>query len=316
MWMIESGVVLLALILLVVGWVILQFRRFRRFIPKPNYRQTQRATNPSTWPNDDVTVAWVGHSTLYISLYGVRILTDPVFSHRIGVSLVGLKVGLKRHTSPALRIEDVVGQVDIIILSHAHMDHFDLPTLKRLAAPTVQVVTAKGTGQLLRRMPFGRVTELGEGDTLQLRAGVVITTVPVRHWGARFPWNKDYGWTGYVIQQGDVRILYAGDTAYTPAFQQLQDQPVIDIACMPIGAYAPTSFQGAHCTPEQAWQMFVDSGARWMVPIHWDTFVLSQEPVREPIERLLQVAGADADRVIIRNQGDVFHLSKVKQHSV
>jgi L-ascorbate metabolism protein UlaG (beta-lactamase superfamily) len=77
---------------------------------------------------------------------------------------------------------------------------------------------------------------------------------------------------------------------------------------MPIGAYAPDSFQQSHCTPEQAWSMFVDTGGRFLVPIHWDTFVLSQEPVDEPMKRLLAAAGDDADKIVIRSHGEVFTL--------
>jgi L-ascorbate metabolism protein UlaG (beta-lactamase superfamily) len=303
------GVGVLVVILLLAVWVWLQYRRFRRFVPQAPFRETRLAPEPATWAKDDVTVAWVGHSTLYINLFGLRILTDPVFSHRAGVSFGPVTLGPQRHTAPALKLEDVVGHVDVVLLSHAHMDHFDLPTLRRVADEHLEVVTAKGTRRLLRAMKFGHVRELGDTDSVTLTNGLVITAFPVRHWGARFPWNKQYAWTGYVIEYRGVCLLFAGDTAYTSTFGKLRDLVRIDIACMPIGAYAPDSFQGSHCTPEQAWQMFLESGAQWMIPIHWDTFVLSQEPVHEPMERLLHAAGDEQHRIVIREHGDVFQMS-------
>jgi L-ascorbate metabolism protein UlaG (beta-lactamase superfamily) len=84
----------------------------------------------------------------------------------------------------------------------------------------------------------------------------------------------------------------------------------IDLVFMPIGAYAPDVFQDNHCTPEQAWEMFQDIGAKWLVPIHWDTFILSGEPVDEPLQRLFQAAGAKKDRIVITEHGQIFSFQK------
>lgn len=312
MWVVWVFAAILGVVLCLIGWVYAQYRRFRRFVPKEAFRETPSITNLEAWKNDEVTVGWVGHSTMYMNLYGIRVLTDPVFSQRIGVSVLGLKIGPKRHTAPALTVEDVVGKVDIILLSHAHMDHVDLPSLRKLASPAVRVVTAKNTSRLLRTMPFGEVMELGTAETVTLDPGLTITAVDVRHWGARFPWNKTYAWTGFLIGIHNVRVFYAGDTAYTSEFQKLSLSEPVDIACIPIGAYSPDSFQRSHCTPEQAWEMFREIGARWLVPVHWDTFVLSQEPVREPMMRLLRAAGDEEGKIVIRDHGDTFSLASVR----
>ncbi len=154
------------------------------------------------------------------------------------------------------------------------------------------MITAGGTSKLLRHMPFGEVTELqGEESVTLSDLGMRVQAVPVRHWGNRFPWNTGYGYTGYLIEKNGVRLFFPGDTAYTPEFVKLRKRGKIDLAFMPIGAYSPDSFQRNHCTPEQAWKMFLDTGARWLMPIHYDTFVLSQEPVKEPLTRLLAAAG-------------------------
>jgi L-ascorbate metabolism protein UlaG (beta-lactamase superfamily) len=294
--------------------ILVQYWRMRKMHPKPAYKQPAHRPVPDEWSEEDVTVCWIGHSTLYINLYGKKIITDPVLSEKVGVSLGGpFVIGPKRHTAAALLAEDVLFP-DLVLLSHAHLDHFDLPTLKRLQHRFTDVITAKNTSRLLKRFTFRRVIELGGTDSVVLEDGLKITAVPVRHWGRRFPWNGDYGWTGYLIEFRGVRLFFAGDTAYTPTFKELRKYGPIDIAFIPIGAYSPDAYQRAHCTPEQAWQMFLDSGAKWLVPIHWDTFVLSQEPVLEPMERLLKIAGAEAGRIVIREHGGAFSLSSALLH--
>ncbi len=312
MWAIIVLIVILVPLSLLLFFAY-QYWRFLGRLPKQPYKAAPHKPSPPEWDDNQVTVTWIGHSTLYINLFGTKIITDPVFGERVGMHLgLGWQIGPKRITSPALTPEEV-GKADLILLSHAHFDHFDLPSLRKLADPRTQVITAKGTSRLLRRLRFQEVRELGGHEQIQVRDGVTVRAFPVRHWGNRYPWNHEYGWTGYVIEKKGVRLLFAGDTAYTPDFADLRKIGSIDVAFMPIGAYSPDSFQRAHCTPEQAWKMFQDSGARWFVPIHWDTFVLSQEPVDEPLQRLLAAAGPDEERVVLRQQGEVFRLPNEKE---
>ncbi|TCP59196.1 L-ascorbate metabolism protein UlaG (beta-lactamase superfamily) [Tumebacillus sp. BK434] len=294
--------------------VWLQYKRLRRMQPQPIYKHPRHKPAPDEWSEEQVTVSWIGHSTLVLNILGKTIITDPVFSEKVGVSLGGpLVIGPKRHTAAALTVEET-GAPDLILLSHAHLDHFDLPSLKRLQNRSTDVITAQNTSRLLQKLSFRRVLELGGRERVELDDGLTITAVPVKHWGRRFPWNADYGWTGYLIEYCGVRLFFAGDTAYTPSFKELRRYGPIDIAFLPIGAYSPDSYQGNHCTPEQAWQMFLDSGAQHLVPIHWDTFVLSHEPVDEPLQRLLQIAGADASRILLREHGETFTFTPAVLH--
>jgi L-ascorbate metabolism protein UlaG (beta-lactamase superfamily) len=303
----------------IIGWILLVivglcllsvvlflFMRWR-YSAKVSFKKPFQYLEPSTWSSDRVTVGWVGHSTVLINLYGYRILTDPVFGHKVGVSLGFYQMGLARHIAPALRLEDI-GPVDLILLSHGHMDHFDMPTLKRIANKNTKVITASGTSGLLKRLPFTEVRELSGKETLTIDENVTIQAVPVKHWGNRFPWNHSYGFTGYLIERNNTRIFFPGDTAYTPDFAWLAEKGEIDLAFMPIGAYSPDAFQRHHCTPEQAWQMFLDTGAKLLIPIHWNTFVLSQEPVEEPLQRLLKAAGEEKDRIVLTEHGQIFTL--------
>jgi L-ascorbate metabolism protein UlaG (beta-lactamase superfamily) len=306
---------LFIIVVLLMAFVFLQYRKYRRDIPQPTFRETFCTNPPRLWNDDDVTLTWIGHSTVLMNIRGVKVLTDPVFSNRVGVSLGPWTIGPKRHTAPALQVHDLP-DVDVILLSHAHMDHVDIPSLKRLCSPRTRVVTARGTGRLLKRNWFREVIELGGTETVKVSPDLTITAVPVKHWGRRFPWNRGYAWTGYLLDCRGIRVFFAGDTAYTQNLTFMKEQGGVDIAIIPIGAYSPDSFRSSHCTPEEAWHMFLDTGAKWLVPVHWDTFVLSQEPVEEPMERLLQAAGNDAEKIAIREHGQVFRLTKGSQKTL
>jgi L-ascorbate metabolism protein UlaG (beta-lactamase superfamily) len=296
----------------IIGWIqcISFFLGMRgRLTSKMKFKKPNQSLTPAEWSQDEVTVGWVGHSTILINLFGYKILTDPVFGDQIGMSLGTFQFGIKRHTAPALTIDEI-GVVDLILLSHAHMDHFDIPTLNKIANSQTKVITATGTSRLLKRLPFAQVMELGGTEKIDLDLGVTVQAVPVKHWGDRYPWNRNYGYTGYLIERNHTRIFFPGDTAYTTTFSLLKETGNIDLVFMPIGAYAPDTYQDNHCTPEHAWEMFQDIGAKWLVPIHWDTFILSGEPVDEPLQRLFQAAGAKKDRIVITEHGQIFSFQR------
>jgi L-ascorbate metabolism protein UlaG (beta-lactamase superfamily) len=195
--------------------------------------------------------------------------------------------------------------IDLILISHAHFDHLDRPTLARLPKRT-PVVTANETGDLIRDLGFRRVTELHWGDQLELDNGVRLAALEVAHWGARTFYDMHRGFNAYLIESpGDStgrRVLYGGDTAYTEAFKELGK---VDLAVFGIGAYDP--YVAAHATPEQAWLMANHVKARYILPMHHSTFKLSFEPVNEPMERMLAAAGPDADRIVVREVGGQWH---------
>ncbi|MGG4493525.1 MBL fold metallo-hydrolase [Brevibacillus reuszeri] len=307
-----AGSLLAVLILALIGYVGYRYWYHMGQLPKPPFRHLDAKPTPAKWRDDEVTFTWVGHSTILLNLFGTKILTDPVIGEKLGLRVAGVfHVGPKRFTPPALTFDEI-GEVNVILLSHAHMDHVDLPSLRKLAKRSIHVITAQNTSRLIQRMPFGSYEEMQPGEMVTTEAGVTITAIPVRHWGNRFPWNGDYGYQGYIIEKNGVRILYPGDTAYISMEHYPQQYGKLDLVFMPIGAYKPDSYQQAHCTPEQAWQMFKQSGGQWLVPIHWNTFVLSREPVDEPIERLLAAAGEERDRIVVERQGETYSLP-VKQ---
>lgn len=258
---------------------------------------------PKQWSDVGMHAAWIGHSTVLARIDGTTILTDPVFSDRAGINLGVGTLGVKRLVAPALEIEKLP-KIDLVLLSHAHFDHFDVPSLRALENRGTTVVTAAKTADLLRARRYARVHELAWDE--RVRVGPLeIRAFRVNHWGARMRKDVYRGFNGYTIDAGRYRVLFGGDTAATDAFRELRSPRAFDLAIMPVGAYNP--WIRYHCTPEQAWQMANDAGAEFFLPVHHQTFELSREPYFEPIERVMEAAGRGVDRVAVERIGQEFH---------
>jgi L-ascorbate metabolism protein UlaG (beta-lactamase superfamily) len=258
---------------------------------------------PELWGEAGLHAAWLGHSTVLIKIDGVTIVTDPVFSTRIGLSFGPLTIGLKRLVEPALLARQMP-RPDLILLSHAHMDHFDLPSLRALESKATRVVTAAKTGDLLRVKRYGVVQELGWGESARI-GDISVRAFEVNHWGARMRSDTYRGFNGYLIETPRYRVLFGGDTAITTSFRALRSSRRLDLAIMPIGAYNP--WIRAHCTPEQALKMADDAGAGMILPVHHRTFQLSSEPASEPIERLSSALVSAPERLALREIGQEIH---------
>lgn len=261
---------------------------------------------PAEWSDEAITGSCLGHSTVLLNFLGVRLLTDPVFSERVGPGIPPLILGPKRYLAPALTPQEIPAP-DVIVLSHAHFDHFDTWSLRKFSRQT-PVVTARATGDLLRCLRFENVHELdwGESVTIQTRAGALrCTALEVAHWGARMVRDEHRGYNGYLLERRGHAVCFAGDTAYTPAFARLNDpRRPLDLMLMPIGGYDP--WIRAHCSPEQAAAMARASGARAFVPIHHETFRLSAEATDEPAIRLRAAFADEPQRVLAIRVGETF----------
>jgi len=296
------AVALLGLLFRVRGWIyylVRQRRRDRQFpLTEPRHRP-----KPSEWRDDAVTVAWLGHATLLINFYGKYVLTDPVFSERVGIRLPGGALGPRRLVRSPLAAAELPA-LDLILQSHAHMDHLDIRSWKQLR-PGPAVVMAPNNARYIRGLGFAPVTELRWGETLEV-GGVKVTAVEVKHWGQRVPWSRGLGYNAYLLERNGHTILFGGDTAYTDSLRRACEGRRIDVAILPIGGYFP--YIHMHASPEQAWNMFRGLGAGFLIPIHHQTFILSYEPPQEPLQRLLAAAGDESDRVVIREIGETFVL--------
>ena len=264
--------------------------------------------SPDSWPDNAITGSCLGHSTVFLNFLGVRILTDPVFSERVGPGIPPFILGPKRYVAPALEAREVPDP-DVLVLSHAHFDHFDVWSLRKFSRKT-PVVTARATRDLLRCHGFKHIHELdwGQSVTLETRHGPVrFTGVEVAHWGARMMRDEYRGYNGYLMERGNRAVCFAGDTAYTPAFERLHDPArPIDLMLMPIGAYDP--WIRAHCSPEQAATMARAAGARYFVPIHHETFKLSAEAMDEPAARLRAAFAEEPHRLLAVSVGETFRV--------
>jgi L-ascorbate metabolism protein UlaG (beta-lactamase superfamily) len=275
-------------------------RELRRPVSLP-----ARTPNPSKWPDKGLHAAWLGHSTVLIKIDGYTIITDPVFSTRAGLHLGPVTIGVKRLVSPPLTLKQLP-KIDLVLLSHAHMDHFDIPSLRRLEHQSTNVVTASRTGDLLRVGQYGAVHEVGWGQ--EQRVGpATVKGLEVNHWGARLRTDTYRGYNGYLLQVGRYRVLFAGDTADTKKLTKVAGTKRLDMIIMPIGAYNP--WVRFHCTPEQAWRMSQEARAELFFPVHHSTFQLSREPANEPLERLHAAAGPEDKRIIVHQIGEEYTLS-------
>jgi L-ascorbate metabolism protein UlaG (beta-lactamase superfamily) len=279
------------------------WRQYRRELGRPILPAPLRP-DPRLWPDRGLHAAWLGHATVLLKVDGMTILTDPVFSDRAGLNLGLLTLGLKRLVAPALTLEELP-PIDLLLLSHAHMDHFDLPSLRALEQKGTRVITAAKTGDLLRADGYRSVQEIGWDERTRI-GPAELKGFRVNHWGARMRTDRYRGYNGYLLDAGRYRILFAGDTAVTDAFRPLRSSRRIDLALMPVGAYNPWIHY--HCTPEQAWRMANDAGAERIIPVHHRTFQLSREPLDEPLERLYGAAANDSARVAIQRIGEEVHL--------
>ncbi|HEY7637464.1 MAG TPA: MBL fold metallo-hydrolase [Gemmatimonadales bacterium] len=257
--------------------------------------------DPKSWRDDRITLSWLGHATVLLNLVGTWVLTDPALERRIGIGRGLVKMGPRRLLPPALRPRELP-RPDVVLLSHAHMDHTDLGTLRHISAE-VPVVVQPGNRDLVRR--FHRVIELGWRERAVIR-NLELESVEVRHWGARMVTDRHRGYGGYLLRKDQHTILFAGDTAYTDTLARAARHTKVDLAMLPIGAYDPWIYN--HASPEQAWSMFRALNATYVLPIHHSTFRLSREPVDEPIRRFLAAAGADRWRVVLTEVGDTWSM--------
>jgi L-ascorbate metabolism protein UlaG (beta-lactamase superfamily) len=275
-----------------------RFEEIGQDLPRAPHEPT-----PATWSDNAVTLAWLGHATVLINFYGVRILTDPALYSRIGVDLGVGTLGPLRLVQCALTPE-ALPDIDLVLVSHAHFDHLDTPSLGSIRGMPAAVM-APETSDLLPRQPYSSVREIrwNEAATVTTPHGdLLVRAIEVKHWGARVRRDTWRGYTGWIVEREGRRLLIGGDTAVTPAFARLRRFAPFDAAIMPIGAYNP--WISNHCTPEQAVAMADVAGARVIVPVHHQSFRLSNEPFMEPIERIQEALALESDRLALREIGE------------
>ncbi len=231
---------------------------------------------------------WLGHASFFFRLNGLNILVDPVFGK--------LSPFMPRHSElpvPADKFRDI----DLILITHDHRDHCDKESLSFLFKnnPRAKVITGLGMGKTIRSWSQGNpITEMGWYQVFEMeKEGLKIFYLPTRHWCRRFLNDlNERLWGAFVLQTADSTLYFGGDSGYGKHFTETASLfPEIDIAFLGIGAFAPEWFmQSNHMSPAAAFRAFRDLGAKKLVPMHYGTFDLSDEPIGEPLHLIKNIA--------------------------
>jgi L-ascorbate metabolism protein UlaG (beta-lactamase superfamily) len=280
-------------------WKLLKWQFTRKPRAWPDSIAVQ-ATHPAASVDSGIAATWVGHATVLVQAPGLNLLTDPVWSPRIGP---WSWVGPKRKAAPGVREEDLP-RIDAVLLSHDHYDHADMPTLRRLASrPAIVGIAPLGTADLLRDAGFAKVVELDWWQETVLASGDTVTLVPAHHWTSRWPWSRNHRlWGGFVVSTKSGRIYFAGDTGDGPYFGQIADRlGPMDLALIPIGACEPRWFMASqHIGPVEALAAAKRLKAKTSLAIHWGTFALADDGPREALDTLKSLLAHDTANVDFR----------------
>jgi len=244
----------------------------------PRTGHHRRPQFPKLGPGE-LALTWIGHASFLVQFHDLNVLIDPNFANWLFF--------LKRVKRAGLKIEHLP-RIDLVLLTHAHFDHFHKPTLRRLPRPKIGVMPW-GVSELAYGLGFARIIELDWWESFAQRDWKVTLT-PSLHWGARTLRDHHRGYGGFVLEHQGRKIYHAGDSAYFDGFKEIGERLPPEIALLPIGAYHPESFRRVHMGPDEAIKAFKDLRSRLFVPMHYGTFKLSFEDMDEPPRWLRQIA--------------------------
>ncbi|MGW6454496.1 MBL fold metallo-hydrolase [Streptomyces sp. NPDC055078] len=259
-------------------------------------------------PPSGLRLTWMGHSTVLAEIDGRRVLFDPVWGERCSpFSFVGPK---RLHPVPAPLA--ALGPVDVVVISHDHYDHLDLPTIKALASADTVFAVPLGVGAHLERWGVSahRLRELDWNETAEV-AGLRLTATPARHFCGRGLRNQQHTlWASWAVRGSEHRIFHSGDTGYFPGFRDIgAEHGPFDATMIQIGAYSEY-WPDIHMTPAEGMRAHLDlQGGRpagVMLPIHWATFNLAPHPWAEPAEGTVAAAADAGARVAVPRPGEPF----------
>lgn len=243
---------------------------------------------------NQIGITWLGHAGFLVQIGGQNVLIDPNWALWHGP--------IKRVRHPSLNAADLP-YIDLVLITHAHFDHLHLPSLRSIAAGQ-PIIVPKGCKGIVKKCSFSEVIELDRWHKAKFR-DLEITLTPARHWGARMIHDTYRQFGGYLITGSERTVFHCGDSSLFEGFREIGQKAQIDVALLPIGAYQPPSGRPVHMNPEEALDAFEMLAARHMIPMHYNTFPLSGEPIHEPAERLARATTERQleDRVLILPEG-------------
>jgi N-acyl-phosphatidylethanolamine-hydrolysing phospholipase D len=266
-------------------WVIIDRLKGKR-PPRPSSYNFKEVYHPDSFRrqhSDSSAITWIGHSSFLITLNGVHILTDPVWSDRASPSSL---IGPKRSVTPGIPFSDLP-KIDIVLISHDHYDHLDLKTIKRLGN-SPRYFIPENLGSFFHSQG---ITNISEHDWWESGAykNLRITATPAQHFSGRSLTDRNRTlWCGWVIRSDIFNLYFCGDSGYFSGFREIGRRlGPFDFSLLPIGAYLPRWFmQPVHMSPEEAIQAWIDLGSDIFIATHWGTFDLADEPLNDPPEKL------------------------------
>lgn len=269
------------------------------------------AEKPADRVYDELKITFVNHATFLIQTGGLNILTDPVWSDRVSPLSF---VGPKRMRPPGLKFEDLP-EIDLVILSHNHYDHLDLPTLRKLdSLYRPDFIVPLGVDLFLNQKGIQNTSALDWWDQVIVSKNLNVHSVPAQHFSARglFDQSKTL-WAGYVLKTQLGNVYFAGDTGYGDFFADIKKSfGSIKVGLIPIGAYKPEWFMGPiHVNPAEAIQIHKDIEAEISFGMHFGTFPLADDGMEEPLDDFSEAMQKPENKGInfkILSEGDTFTL--------
>ena len=239
-------------------------------------------------PEKGLRVTWIGHSSLFIEIDGVHILTDPVWSQRVSFTQL---FGPKRFFQPPVALTDLP-KPDVIICSHDHYDHLDKATIEHFAGTDVPFICSIGVCNYLEQWGILKnyIYEVDWGDSVMIK-GCSITATPARHFSGRgITGRNETLWSSFVIKGPQHNIYFGADSGYSPDFAAIGEAfGPFDLTMLEIGAYGQY-WPDIHMGPDHASNAHLDLRGKIMMPIHWGTFNLAPHAWYEPAEKLVNFA--------------------------
>ena len=291
---------------------LLKWKLYNKAIPWPKIVENLvKADLPGKINSHEVFATFINHSTVLLQMEKHNVLTDPIFSPVAGPYSF---LGPRRVRPPGIDFEKLP-KIHVVLISHNHYDHLDIPSIQELWKRDHPLfIVPVGNGKLLRSLGIHKIVELKWWQEHRLTAQQSFILTPAKHWSRRG--LLDYCkalWGGFILKSPDLRIFFAGDTAYKEHFKLIKERyGAMDLSLLPIGAYEPRWFmKDFHMNPEEAVQAHIDLDSKLSIGIHFGTFPLTDEGIDDPVRDLQEsLLARNISAFIAPQHGQTIHYTR------